>query len=269
MTEDPESLHKLDPTSRFTGRADDYDRHRPTYPPEAIDALLEGLGEPSRLIAIDAGAGTGISARLLAARGLRVIGVEPNESMRHTGRTRSPDGVAWLGASAEATGLRSSGVDLVLCAQSFHWFEPSAALAEFHRILAPAGRVALMWNDRREEDPFTAAYTALLRVASRNHPALDRPDPSLWLRESRFVTGVRTLAFDHSQEHDLPGLIGRAMSASYAPREGAAHEALIDGLGGIHARFADDHGFVRIAYVTRLTLGERADGPGRLPGRSG
>ena len=39
-------------------------------------------GEPSRLVAADVGAGTGISARMAAERGPRVIAIEPNAAVR-------------------------------------------------------------------------------------------------------------------------------------------------------------------------------------------
>ncbi len=86
--------HDIDPTGRFSNRADDYARHRPTYPAAAIDALLAGLGPASGLVAVDVGAGTGISARLLAERGVSVIAVEPNRAMREAGRTRGARRVA-------------------------------------------------------------------------------------------------------------------------------------------------------------------------------
>ena len=77
-----DDLHQLDTVGRFDDRAADYVKYRPTYPAEAIDTILKGLGPPQRLLAVDIGAGTGISARLLADRGVHVIAVEPGEAMR-------------------------------------------------------------------------------------------------------------------------------------------------------------------------------------------
>ena len=72
----------MDSVTRFSDRATDYVRYRPTYPAEAIAAILDGLGPPGQLVAADIGAGTGISARLLGDAGVRVIAVEPGEEMR-------------------------------------------------------------------------------------------------------------------------------------------------------------------------------------------
>lgn len=37
----------MNPLSRFNDRAVDYAKYRPSYPTEAIDKILEGLGERS------------------------------------------------------------------------------------------------------------------------------------------------------------------------------------------------------------------------------
>ena len=79
-------LHQQQPTTRFSDRAADYVRFRPTYPAEAIDAVVAGLGAPEGLAAADIGAGTGISARLLAERGVGVFAGEPNAALRAAGR---------------------------------------------------------------------------------------------------------------------------------------------------------------------------------------
>ena len=81
MKQNEQLPYELNPTSRFSDRADDYVKYRPGYPPAAIDAILNGLGPPASLVAADVGAGTGISARALADRGVRVLAVEPNAVM--------------------------------------------------------------------------------------------------------------------------------------------------------------------------------------------
>jgi SAM-dependent methyltransferase len=53
----------------------------------------------------------------------------------------------------------AGSVDLVTAAQAFHWFDVDRARAECLRVLAPPGKVALIWNDRDMGDPL--------------HPALD------------------------------------------------------------------------------------------------
>ena len=122
MTKDSGS-ETLSSVTRFTDRASDYVKYRPTYPAAAIDAILDGLGSPAEIVAADVGAGTGISARLLGDRGVRVLAVEPGDAMRAAAAPHA--NVTWTIGSAEATDLAPESLDLVLCAQSFHWFQPA------------------------------------------------------------------------------------------------------------------------------------------------
>lgn len=249
-------LHALNPTTRFADRAADYAAFRPSYPPEAIDAILHALPEPPRLHAADVGAGTGISARLLADRGVRVVALEPNAAMRSQAAPHAL--VRWSDATAERTHLPDAGVDLVLCAQAFHWFRSSEALAEFRRVLRPEGRVALMWNDRDPADPLTREYSDAIKEAATDAAArADFPDPRALMTRAN-LRRVRVERFPY--QHALPpgGLLGRALSASYAPKSGPSFERLRDRLERAEAAFRRDSQArePRLCYITSVYLGE-------------
>ena len=294
-----ERLYEKDPTGRFSDRAADYVKYRPSYPPEAIDAILKGftpscggsrrasscgtgfqpVREPRALQAADVGAGTGISARLLAARGVEVMAIEPNAEMRRAGEQMcsahlggglssprpvgatsglespppcpAPGGsVTWYDGTAEATGLGDASVDLVLCAQSYHWFGPVAACLEFGRVLRPGGRLALMWNDADERDPVSKGYYDLVRAASAgvgptSHQTVAK-EPHV---EAPFAGAtMKRLHFRNEQRLDAEGLIGRAMSASYVPRTGEQAERLVEGLRRLHAEHVGADGCVGLVY---------------------
>jgi len=255
--DESDALHERAPTERFSNRAQDYARFRPTYPEEAIDALLDGLGDPARVTAADVGAGTGISARLLARRGVRVIAIEPNGAMRAVAEAHPL--VEWREGRAEATGLAAGAIGLIVCAQAFHWFEPQAALAEFRRILAPGGRLALVWNERDERDPATAAFTRLVRTASNDDPAGRRHVRPEALFRSPLFAGARALTFGHAQRLDAEGLVGRALSASYVPKEGPMRDRLVDALRALPTRFSGPDGRLALVYATHVYLAERLD----------
>lgn len=248
-------LSDLNPTSRFSDRAADYVKHRPSYPREAIDAIFDGLDEPLRLVAADVGAGTGISARLLAERGVRVIAVEPNAAMREAAAPHAR--VEWREGSAEATGLAAGSADLVLCAQAFHWFRPDEAIREFHRVLNPGGRLVLMWNQRSRADPFTAGYRqAILDVGGESYAERMEFDPAIVGRTGLFPP-PRLTEFPNRQRLDRDGLIGRAMSASYVPKTGPQAERLVGMLRELHAIHADTDGFVTLVMTTQVFQAER------------
>lgn len=252
---DERALHEQNPTSRFSDRAADYVKYRPTYPREAIDFVLAGL-EAARIVAADVGAGTGISTRLLAERGVRVIAIEPNDAMRAAAEPHA--NVEWRAGTAEATGLADASVDLVLCAQAFHWFREVEALDEFARVLRPRGRVALVWNNRDFEDPFTAGYREVVLAASGNHPAEAREFDAGLIQRHRKFGAFRKFETPSEQVLDAAGLLGRATSASYVPKEGALFEELKRGLTALHGRFADGEGLVRLRYQTKVYVAERA-----------
>jgi SAM-dependent methyltransferase len=247
------ALHGLDPTGRFTSRASDYARFRPTYPGAAVDAMLAGLGDPSRLDAADVGAGTGISSRLLADRGVRVVAVEPNAAMRDAAEPHPL--VRWQAGTAEATGLPPASLDLVLCAQAFHWFRADDALAELARVLRPGRRVALLWNEKDPDDPFTAEFAAAIALAAGDDPAASAHVRSEALFRSRLFRGAREERFAHVQPLDEEGLVGRALSASYVPKEGPARERLVATLRALAAR---REGRGDLVYRVRLYLAESA-----------
>lgn len=249
------SLHSKNPVGRFDDRAADYVKYRPSYPRESIDAILDGLPAPSSLHAADIGAGTGISARLLGDRGVHVIAVEPGAAMRHAAAPHP--NVHWVSARAEATGLRDGSVDVVLCAQSFHWFQPDAAIAEFARILRSGGRLAIIWNRRSQTDPLTRGYRdALIEVGGEAEIERMPFDPSCITRNGSFDPPVRQM-MPSGQTVDLDGLIGRARSASYAPKSGAEGERLLTLLRDLHARYADTNGEVTLVYDTELFVARR------------
>jgi SAM-dependent methyltransferase len=244
-----------DTVARFNDRADDYVKYRPSYPAAAIDAILDGLGAPERLVAADVGAGTGISARLLGDRGARVIAVEPGEVMR--GAAAPHPRVEWVSATAQATGVADASVDLVLCAQSFHWFHTREAVAEFARILKPGGRLAIMWNRRSTADPLTAAYRQAILDAGGEVPAERMPfEPGIISADGLF-TPVQRHAWPNTQRLDRAGLIGRAHSASYVPKSGEAGQQLLNRLHELYASYADAAGFVTLVYETEVFLSSR------------
>lgn len=251
-------LHTQNPLERFSNRADDYAKYRPSYPAAAIQAILAGL-EPDLILA-DIGAGTGISSRLMGDRGVTVWAIEPNPTMRESAQPHA--NVTFRAGTAEATGLAAQSVDIVLCCQSFHWFEPVAALREFHRILKPGGRVALMWNDRDREDEFTNQYTEVIRQAvdQQHFERLDRKaSDAEVLRHSPLFRDYSSQVFSNSHRLDQAGLIGIALSASYVPKSGAAHQQLMANLEALYNRWVHDQPAegVVMSYRTNLFLANR------------
>ncbi len=198
--------------------AGDYARFRPSYPGAVVDRILDlaGLAPPRPgALAVDLGCGTGISSRAFAARGLRVVGVDPNGTMLAEARAAG-GGPEYREGEASATGLPDGCADLALAAQAFHWFDVGPTLAEVRRILRPGGRLAVFWNLRRRGLPFLDAYETLLGRYSREYDELARDRGALdRLRARAEVIDRVDLRHEHADLLDRESFLGRVRSASY------------------------------------------------------
>ncbi|MEM5274801.1 class I SAM-dependent methyltransferase [Cupriavidus taiwanensis] len=159
----------------FASQADTYARGRPEYPAE-IDTWLRGaLGLHAGRVALDLGAGTGKFTRRLVQTGATVIAVEPVAQMRaQLAAAMGP--VQVLEGSAEAVPLAEASVDVVVCAQAFHWFANARALAEMRRVLRPGGRLGLVWNVRDESVDWVAQLTAIMAPYEGDAPRFHKGD---------------------------------------------------------------------------------------------
>jgi SAM-dependent methyltransferase len=243
-------LHKMNPLSRFSGRAADYANYRPSYPKEAIARILEGLDSSSQLLAADIGAGTGIASRLLANQGVRVFAIEPNDEMR---QAASPHPlVEFRKGTAENTTLPTGSVDLVASFQAFHWFSPTPTLTEFRRILKPTGRLALIWNDLDRNDELTASYSHLVDTVTTQKRLKPLSKSANSLLESPDFDNVVSYEFAYRHELNLSQFVGHARSVSFIPYEEFAQQKFIDGLQEIYDRFCDENGKVCMVYCTSV-----------------
>ncbi|HVS37790.1 MAG TPA: hypothetical protein VMS17_19690, partial [Gemmataceae bacterium] len=128
---------------------------------------------------------------------------------------------------------------------------------EFHRILRPGGWVALMWNERDDADPCTAAYTAVVRTAPDNAAVEgSRGQAGEPLLTSALFTEASRTVFHNQQELDEEGVLGRSFSASWAPREPAAAEAFAEALRRFIAAWQKKSKVV-LRYETTVYLARR------------
>lgn len=257
------NLSRHNPIDRFTGLAELYAKFRPTYPDAALDFIRSRCGLAPGSLLVDVGSGTGISARLFAQHGIRVIGIEPNADMRaRADAERLPPELPapeYREGRAEATGLPDNVADAVLAAQAFHWFEPETTLQEFHRILRPGGWVVLLWNERDETDSFTRAYGDLFRTVGQTEMLeRSRGQAGMALLSSPLFQNAARVTFAHAQCVEEEGLLGRAFSTSYAPREPAAAESFAAALTQLFARHQKE-GKVQLCYETSVYLALRND----------
>jgi SAM-dependent methyltransferase len=113
---------------------------------ELYRPLLEFL--PGGGKALDIGSGTGRDAAALAARGFRVLAVEPTAELRVHGQRLHPDSsIAWLDDSLpELSQVHARGGQFDLILMTAVWMhldegERARALPQVAELLAPVGRI--------------------------------------------------------------------------------------------------------------------------------
>lgn len=213
----------------FGSVADAYERGRPSFPREAAAWLV---GQEAATV-LELGAGTGKLTRELVALGHDVHATDPDPAMlkvlsRHLPDTRVSE------ASAEEIPLPDRSVDVVVAAQSFHWFDLDRALPEIARVLRPGGHIAVAWNVRNERIPWVRRLGAL--IGSQDQVGEESAEP---LVLSELFGFVEDAAFTHWQEINRDSIRDLVLSRSnIATLEPAAREAKLAEV----LAFYDDYG---------------------------
>ncbi|MEW4372337.1 class I SAM-dependent methyltransferase [Paenibacillus kandeliae] len=251
--------NKQDVTKRFSTRVDDYVKYRPGYPAELFDYMQNTMGIEAGQKVADIGAGTGIFTALLLERGLEVFAVEPNEPMRLAAEKSLPSAPLHLmDGSAEQTNLPDHSVDVIVCAQSFHWFDTERAIQEFRRIAGEDGKLALIWNTRLQTgSDFLERYEQLLQQFGTDYKEVNHQYMFSQLQHPVFRDGTMQRAtFINRQVMDLDGVQGRLRSTSYVPSAGEpGYEPLMQEAERLFNETKQD-GVVYMDYETEVYWGQ-------------
>jgi SAM-dependent methyltransferase len=185
-----DQIHHAAAAGYRTG-ADTYVRGRPDYPPPVAGWLTDTLGLNADTAVIDLGAGTGKFTGRLLATGAQVIAVEPVAQMLEKLSEAFP-GVLAVNGTATDLPLPDESVDVVVCAQAFHWFASKDALDEIARVLKPGGRLGLVWNLRDTRVSWVPKLDAIVNALQGDTP--------------RYYTGAWRRVFPHPAFGPLQGL---------------------------------------------------------------
>jgi len=253
----------LNTLDRFSNRVDNYVKYRPGYPAEMFSFLIKEKILRSDSVIADIGSGTGISAKVFLDNGNMVYGVEPNKEMREAAENilAGNKNFKSITGTAEATGLKSKSIDILIAAQAFHWFDKEQFRKEAVRILKPEGFVVIIWNDRlTDETEFLMEYESLLHNYSLDYGEVNHKNISAKDIRNYFLSFIdnksfKEASFKNYQEFDFQGLQGRLLSSSYVPTtEHVNFEPMTKELHRIYD-IHNKEGFVRFEYDTILYSG--------------
>jgi SAM-dependent methyltransferase len=245
------SIHE-DARIGFGRGAEAYERGRPGYPAKAIRWLERRLElGPGRTV-VDVGAGTGKLTRELVGSGATVVAIEPVPEMRAVLEQAVP-GARALDGTAEALPVGDGSADAVVVAQAFHWFDGPAALAEFHRVLRPDGRIGLIWNRRLREQPAWHAISEITEPYRGDTPTHYRGEWRESIACSPLFEPVGELEVPFEQDLDADKLVDRVGSTSFVaalpdPERERVRARIREVAAG---------GTVRLGYVTQVHLYQR------------
>jgi SAM-dependent methyltransferase len=238
-------------STSFEAVADEYEAGRPGYPAELFDAVEDLTGMFfDGLRVLDLCAGTGLATRELRSRGARAVALDHGPVMLRVLRSRVA-GVPAVVGDANRLPFAGGSLDLVTCAQAWHWLDRRTAPREVARVLRDGGAFAVWWNiaDPAAE-PWFAEHRARLHAL----------DGGAMLRQ--LVTAARSVAAD------FPGAEADAVAVSWARTvtkevvlADAASKSYLTGLGPQRMQAVLDRerellpdGELREPYVTELTV---------------
>jgi SAM-dependent methyltransferase len=221
----------------FNEVAEEYDRHRPTYPDSLIDRACEvgGLGPGARVLEI--GCGTGQLTRSLLARGLRVTAIEPGERLiaRARDQLANAAGVEFVNRRLEEASVAHAHYSAVFSASAIHWVDPDVSWRKIADALVDGGTLALVSYFGLEEPRSAGDQQALRAAMARVAPGVvaDWPiyrdlDATLggagerrgnvselwaWLGSYELARGYAADLFDDTQVAAVPTLLEHTADA--------------------------------------------------------
>ena len=221
-----------DSSAVWVGEASRYDQTRPTPPSVLVDLLTQLIQTPHPTLVVDLGCGTGRSTTIWGERAERVIGIEPSDEMRsHALRTLQGHPAAaritYQAGVADQTGLAAGSVDVVTCAQAFHWMDPSPTLAEIARILRPGGVFAaydyswpptIRWElDEIFQDVDARFEQAIQTRGAQEHgPRWAKAQHLDRMRQSGLFRFTTELVLHQCEHGDAARFIGLVLSSGYS-----------------------------------------------------
>lgn len=251
----------------FASVAAAYDRARPTYPADAA-AWLVG---DRRARVVELGAGTGKLTGLLVGAGHDVVATDPLPAMVRLLREQVPGARAAV-AAAEHIPVASHSADVVVCAQSFHWFDQDVALPEIARVLRPGGTLALVWNARDERIPWVRRLGRLLHGDDGPAGHLDqdlRQRLAGPAEESAYFGWVEQQEYRFWQSLRRDELADLVRSRSHvAVLDEGARSDLLARVGELYDEYGRGPDGMQLPYVTRCyrTVVQHQDPTPPLPG---
>lgn len=168
-TIDPDAFRRFE-QARHDQIAPTYEQFFLRFTRHALDPLLQAAGAAPGVRLLDVACGPGHGTARAAALGASASGVDLSPGMLAQARLRHP-GIDFRAADAQVLPFADGHFDAVVCSFGLgHFPDAPRALAEFTRVTAPGGRVAVSWWDGPERSRIQGVFADALREAGARHP---------------------------------------------------------------------------------------------------
>ena len=159
---------------------------------QTVVPLLDAVHAAPGVRLLDVATGPGYVAGAAAERGARVLGIDFSAAMLAVARERYP-AVEFRAGDAEALDLPDASFDALACNFGvLHLSRPERALAEFHRVLRPGGRLGFtVWAPPAQSAGFRIVLEA---VEQHGNPHVALPQGPPFFRYSEPAAGQQALA---------------------------------------------------------------------------
>jgi SAM-dependent methyltransferase len=186
-----------------------YHRARPSYPDELVEDVLEFANLPQSARALEIGCGTGQASLSFAARGLRLVCLEPGPTLAQGARERlrSFPHAQVLCTTFEQWPLEREAFDLIFSATAFHWVRREVRFHKTAQALRMGGTLAIFNAVAR---PQTSSLPDALKNVLKRDGTL-RSDRRQWpfetqLRECADFGSAAKREYFTTRSYDAAGL---------------------------------------------------------------
>jgi len=124
---------------RFSDQAKMYASHRPSYPPELIEYIIQFVQHKERVW--DCATGNGQTAVLLADHFEKVYATDHSE--KQLALAIQKENILYSVSSAEHTSFEDHFFDLITVSQAYHWIDADSFAKEVRRVVKKDGIIAV------------------------------------------------------------------------------------------------------------------------------
>jgi SAM-dependent methyltransferase len=255
----------------FNQVASVYQAVRPDYPDALVDDVVAYAGLKPDDAVLEVGCGTGQSTRSFAARGFRILALEPgSEMVRTAAESLAKFGnVELVESTFEAWPAKPASFRLIVAAQSWHWVAPEVRFVKAAEVLLPQGSLAICGHvsvalPGRLLETFEQIYQR--HAGKWRHGSWYLPDGPFkrWFDESGLFGPVEHRRYPWKWQHTASSYTDLLRTRSdHRLLEPAKREQLLGEIGkAINGRGEP----FEVDYETHLYIAQRLDLPGTWSG---